>query len=807
MACIVTDSLNYINKNFKGVKVVQIGAMDGFSFDDTRGHLEKFKWDEILVEPIPNVFAKLKTNLSHRNNCIFENSAITETDGMVKMLTVDENTINSNDLHPGYGGMSALFPLKNGFGTDYDRDIYVKDNLADILEVNGITLKTLIKKHDIKNIDVFITDAEGHDWMVFDQLDLKKYNPKFIRLEYVNLTDIEKNKVKQKLDDFGYIYEEGFDITAVRKDIHENIYTKLVIEDSLVKINNDIDNNTKKMNCTIVTGLWNINREGRDFNHYIEAFKRLLDVPQQLYIYIPKEYEYLVWEKRDKKNTVVKIYELDDIKHMYKPFWDQTQKIRKSKKWLKQADWLKQSPQATNKWYNPIVQSKMFLLNDVTIHNPFNSEYFFWVDAGITNTVPHGHFAHDNVLDKITKYSEPFLFLSYPYEANKEIHGFDFKAINKYAKTEVKYVCRGGLFGGHKTQINEANATYYSMLGSTLSGGYMGTEESIFSIMANIDPVSYRRYELDGNGLIVKFTENVLKDNINLVDIPKQAKSKFNPAIYNNMKNLKTNLYILTFNFPEQLQHTINSMEKTSELLSRPNLYLLDNSTNGEAKKQNQEICKKYNFTYIDNGGNIGINGGRQVAAEHFHASDADFYFFFEDDMTLNGPTEIGNFCRKGFRKYVPDLYKIVHKIMIKEKFDFLKLSFTEVYWDNNIQTSWYNVPQQVRTEYWPDYDQLPVTGSDQNSPRTIFNTINEVDGLLYITGDVFYCNWPMIVSREGNKKMFIDTKWANPYEQTWMSHMFQLTKKGDLKSSILLASPIWHERIHYYKPNERKEN
>ena len=54
---------------------------------------------------------------------------------------------------------------------------------------------------------------------------------------------------------------------------------------------------------------------------------------------------------------------------------------------------------------------------------------------------------------------------------------------------------------------------------------------------------------------------------------------------------------------------------------------------------------------------------------------------------------------------------------------------------------------------------------------------------------------------------MFIDTKWANPYEQTWMSHMFQLTKKGDLKPSILLASPIWHERIHYYKPNERREN
>ena len=54
-----------------------------------------------------------------------------------------------------------------------------------------------------------------------------------------------------------------------------------------------------------------------------------------------------------------------------------------------------------------------------------------------------------------------------------------------------------------------------------------------------------------------------------------------------------------------------------------------------------------------------------------------------------------------------------------------LKLSFTEVYWDNNIQTSWYNVPQEIRTKYFPNYDQLPITGNDPNAPRTKFNVIN----------------------------------------------------------------------------------
>ena len=64
-----------------------------------------------------------------------------------------------------------------------------------------------------------------------------------------------------------------------------------------------------------------------------------------------------------------------------------------------------------------------------------------------------------------------------------------------------------------------------------------------------------------------------------------------------------------------------------------------------------------------------------------------------------------------------------------------------------------------------------------------------------------------MIVSRSGNRKMFIDTKWDHPFEQTWMSHMYQLTKDNKLKPAVLLASPIWHDRIKYYESDERKEN
>lgn len=568
------------------------------------------------------------------------------------------------------------------------------------------------------------------------------------------------------------------------------------------------NDNMVKSNLTIVTGLWNINRVGREFDsHYIEAFKRFLDIPQNLFIFIPKEYEYIVWEKRNPENTYVKLYELDDIKRMYSPFWDLTQKIRTDEKWLNQAGWLRDSPQASNEWYNPIVQSKMFLMNDVTIWNPFDTDYFFWLDAGITNTVPHGHLAFDDVLNDLPKYGNPFLFLSYGYQADKEIHGFDIEAMNSYSGKKVEYVCRGGLFGGHKNQINKANATYYSLLQKSLGSGFMGTEESLFTIMSYIEPEIYKRYELDDNGLIVKFTGALLEDEVEITQPPVRVIVNTKEYTDKDVDNIKTNLYILTFNFAEQVLHTINSMKKTPEWLERPNLFLLDNSTEEEYREKNREICREYGFEYISLSGNTGICGGRQAAAEHFHESDADYMFFFEDDMTVNPPELKGEVCRNGFRKYIPNLYNIIHKIMMKEEFDFLKLSFTEVYFDNDKQCSWYNVPQHIRTEYWPHYDKLPVSGLDPNVPLTNFKNIRNMDGLTYIDGDIYYANWPMIVSKEGNKKMFIDTKWGHPYEQTWMSHMYQMTKKGDLKPALLLASPIWHDRIKHYKPEERREN
>ena len=820
---LVSKALHYIGKNMQDVFVVQIGAMDGINFDDTRGFLDLYNWQALLVEPIPEIFSELISNFKDKKNYIFEQSAICEYDGKVLMLTIPVSSIEKENLHPGYKGMSAIYPFKNGFGSDYQRDLEVKENFGVNIEVPCLTFTSLLKKHNIEKFDILICDVEGYDYSVLKQIDFDKYKPAFLRFEYINLTKEEKSNTEKILKAAGYTIEvSGQDIDAVRNDLwekikesdknpnHENevksILSKINALDSekykeLVRIMNMEKEKIVNEKLTVVTGLWNIGRSGRDFSHYIENFQKLLEIESNLFVYIPKEYEYLVWEKRSKENTFVKVYELEDVKNLYRPFWDKTQQIRANLEWYDQTGengWLKNSPQASLEYYNPIVQSKMFLLHDVTIWNPFNTDYFIWLDAGITNTVPFGYV--NECLKNMTQSLNPFLFLSYPYETETEIHGFKKADMDRYANADVKYVCRGGLFGGHKDTIHRANGEYYALLSNTLSEGLMGTEESIFTIMSYLDPHTYRRYELDGNGLIVKFAAD---KNPELVPIDKEKKI----VTQSYLDSLKVSVYMLTFNFPHQVEHTIKKWLKHDKWLIKTKNILIDNSTTDQAREENKKLCEKYNFEHIVTNENLGINGGRFLAAQHFQESDSDYYIFIEDDMGIHPPESNNKFCRNGFRLYVPNLYDRVLKILETSDVDFLKLSFTEVYMDNNLQVSWYNVPQTVRTEVWPDYDKLPVTGLDPNCPRTKFDKIEVVDGLAYITGEVYYANWPTICGKKGNQKMFLDTTWARPYEQTWMSYIFQETKNGNMKPAVLLASPIDHDRIAHYAAEERREN
>ena len=172
-----------------------------------------------------------------------------------------------------------------------------------------------------------------------------------------------------------------------------------------------------KPEITLVTGLWDLGRSNLDVDwarsfeeHYIKHFENLLEVPFNLIIFAEEELEDLVWSKRSKENTIF----ISRSKTWFRnEFYDTIQNIRNDENWKNQTNWLPNSTQSRLELYNPVVMSKMFLLNDAAHFDCFDSTHLFWVDAGLTSTVNLSLLSDNDNLKYFCSNLDKFFFISY----------------------------------------------------------------------------------------------------------------------------------------------------------------------------------------------------------------------------------------------------------------------------------------------------------------------------------------------------------------------------------------------------------
>jgi len=577
-------------------------------------------------------------------------------------------------------------------------------------------------------------------------------------------------------------------------------------------------------NITLVTGLYDMGRGNlassfkRDFQFYLDRFKELLETTSDYPMVVftePKVVPLIQSIKGAKNPKMVQIVERSSSEFLdWFEFSKKIKQLRENPSWYSQVPWLEESPQAKLDMYLPFVLGKMFMLSDSSIMDPFSTEYFLWIDAGITNTVHKGYFSHDKILNRLEPYLDPFLFLTFPYSTGPEIHGFQRNAMNNLCETpNVEFVCRGGFFGGKKESIQQFNGLYYSLLSSTLNAGLLGTEESLFTILAYRNPTSINMFMLQEYGMISNFCESVKTGKGSFVDT-NRIKHQSLIESHSDIKQLappdlkKSDpldfliIYCLTFNFPDQLKHTLQTI-KTSypDIFDKPTWVLVDNSTSNEARVQNKQLAKELHFRY-ESHGNLGICGARQWVAEDF-SSHPEFQtmLFFEDDMTLCD--KFTPPCRSGFVRYVPNLIRKSISILYKENLDFLKLSFSEFFGSNEKAWAWCNVPNELLPDLFPE---RPERIDNDLMPATHFSAIKTFDGLAYALGLVHYCNWPILLTQEGSKKIYLDPIFRFPHESTIMSHTYQRQVKGEITGGVLLASPVEHHRFQHYPAEERIE-
>lgn len=199
------------SKNKEDLFFLEIGAMDGIAHDKLNRHIAKNEWSGVLVEPVKDMFDKLKENYKDKSKLKFENSAITYENGTAEITRIPIEKVGK-ECPAWADGISTLIPDKHLIGSDPN---LANNSVAE--KVNTINVKTLVEKYSISKIDILQIDTEGSDYNIFYQIWSYGFRPAVISVEIVYMVYKDIQEITNLLKLNNYIVSiEGDDLIAFK---------------------------------------------------------------------------------------------------------------------------------------------------------------------------------------------------------------------------------------------------------------------------------------------------------------------------------------------------------------------------------------------------------------------------------------------------------------------------------------------------------------------------------------------------------------------------------------------------------------
>jgi FkbM family methyltransferase len=153
----------YLNDNlFKNKKngvYIELGALDGVLYSNTKFFEDSLNWSGILIEPHPEKFKLLQKN--RPNNFLFNNLVSDKCEPLLFRYFVDN--------------YAAVSGVENTLSKHHFDD-YFENKKNKYLSQNKILIKPcslteIVKQTDIKHIDLLSLDVEGHEVEVLQSWD------------------------------------------------------------------------------------------------------------------------------------------------------------------------------------------------------------------------------------------------------------------------------------------------------------------------------------------------------------------------------------------------------------------------------------------------------------------------------------------------------------------------------------------------------------------------------------------------------------------------------------------------------------
>jgi FkbM family methyltransferase len=194
-------------KKKSGLFFVQVGANDGFLDDPLRSLIIEHRLPGLLIEPLPDLFDKLRLNYKDQSQLLYENIAISAAEGTIAMYRVKSDAAVPQDWH----GLAS-------FSRQHIKAENIPDEYIERCIVRTAPLRLLLVRNHIRDISLLQVDTEGYDGEIVCSALKSGILPNIINYEHVHLSSAMRLKCKQLLAKNGYLFNEiGKDTLAIQQ--------------------------------------------------------------------------------------------------------------------------------------------------------------------------------------------------------------------------------------------------------------------------------------------------------------------------------------------------------------------------------------------------------------------------------------------------------------------------------------------------------------------------------------------------------------------------------------------------------------
>lgn len=248
---------------------------------------------------------------------------------------------------------------------------------------------------------------------------------------------------------------------------------------------------------TIVTSLFNVKREGmdgRNWDDYLKWFEKTLELKCSMCIFTTPDLVSFIEKRRTSIPTEIFTHTLEEIPYYYlKPKIDTIIDSKEYKEKISDPDRI----ECNYSMYSIIQYSKFKWLSQIANENPFNSKFFFWLDAGgsrfFENYDLNNEYPSSNAIESLNEIGNQFL-VQMNMEYYEDLVASD-SLSDDYLLDNRSFIL-GSLFGGTADAIKKVELSIEDILmNKMIDNQFINNEQIALGYLVKSSPDDYAVYE------------------------------------------------------------------------------------------------------------------------------------------------------------------------------------------------------------------------------------------------------------------------------------------------------------------------